>query len=204
MTDKPVEIAERWKYLYNSPSEQNGHNLIFDELIEQLSAAEARVKELELCCYPHKCCDEHEEIGHCNSIRAASGGSSRSYLAYGIDEEQNVVADGFGCLKSRERGGEFEGVVAFQTSQSGVRQVEAHATLDSNNGSRRHNGVVQGMAVRRLTPEECEALQGFPRGYTKISAKTADGPRYKSLGNSMAVPCMRWIGERIQMVEDMP
>jgi DNA (cytosine-5)-methyltransferase 1 len=59
------------------------------------------------------------------------------------------------------------------------------------------------MAVRRLTPRECERLQGFPDDYTKISDKTADGPRYKALGNSMAVPCMKWIGERIQMVEDL-
>jgi DNA (cytosine-5)-methyltransferase 1 len=60
------------------------------------------------------------------------------------------------------------------------------------------------MAVRRLTPEECEALQGFPRGYTDIRPNgkpTADGPRYKALGNSMAVPVMRWIGERIAMVQ---
>ncbi len=57
------------------------------------------------------------------------------------------------------------------------------------------------MAVRRLTPVECERLMGFPDDYTKISAKTADGPRYKALGNSMAVPVMRWIGERIAMVE---
>ena len=61
----------------------------------------------------------------------------------------------------------------------------------------------QGMQVRRLTPEECEALQGFPRGYTKISDKTADGPRYRALGNSMAVPVMSWIGRRIQMVEEI-
>ena len=87
--------------------------------------------------------------------------------------------------------------VGFQSSQSGVRQVEAHATLDSNNGSRRHNGVVQNMAVRRLVPEECEALQGFPRGYTNIPG-AADGPRYRSLGNSMAVPVMAWIGQRIK------
>lgn len=52
-------------------------------------------------------------------------------------------------------------------------------------------------AVRRLTPRECERLQGFPDEYTRISDKTADGPRYKALGNSMAVPVMRWIGERI-------
>ena len=58
------------------------------------------------------------------------------------------------------------------------------------------------MAVRRLTPHECERLQGFPDDYTKITAKTADGPRYKALGNSMAVP-VRWIGERIAMVESI-
>ena len=62
------------------------------------------------------------------------------------------------------------------------------------------------MVVRRLTPVECERLQGFPDNYTDIKPKgkdTPDGPRYKALGNSMAVPCMSWLGKRIQMVEDM-
>jgi DNA (cytosine-5)-methyltransferase 1 len=59
------------------------------------------------------------------------------------------------------------------------------------------------MAVRRLTPTECERLQGFPDGYTQIpwrnkSAEDCpDGPRYKALGNSWAVPVVAWIGERI-------
>lgn len=60
------------------------------------------------------------------------------------------------------------------------------------------------MQVRRLTPLECERLQGFPDGYTDIEFKgkpAPDGARYKALGNSMAVPCMRWIGKRIQMME---
>jgi DNA (cytosine-5)-methyltransferase 1 len=60
------------------------------------------------------------------------------------------------------------------------------------------------MAVRRLTPVECERLMGLPDNYTLIPYRgkpAADGPRYKALGNSMAVPVMRWIGERIQMVE---
>jgi DNA (cytosine-5)-methyltransferase 1 len=60
------------------------------------------------------------------------------------------------------------------------------------------------MQVRRLTPVECERLQGFPDNYTDIKAKgkpTPDGPRYKALGNSMAVPVMAWIGKRIQEVE---
>jgi DNA (cytosine-5)-methyltransferase 1 len=65
-------------------------------------------------------------------------------------------------------------------------------------------GIVQGMAVRRLTPVECERLQGFPDSYTDIKSKnkpTPDGPRYKALGNSMAVPVMAWIGQRIEQVE---
>jgi len=70
----------------------------------------------------------------------------------------------------------------------------------------RTDGVMQSnMAVRRLTPVECERLQGFPDHYTDIKPKgkdTPDGPRYKALGNSMAVPVMKWIGKRIQMVED--
>ena len=63
------------------------------------------------------------------------------------------------------------------------------------------------MQVRRLTPTECERLQGFPDGWTAIPWKKKpadqcpDGPRYKALGNSMAVNCMEWLGERIQAVE---
>jgi DNA (cytosine-5)-methyltransferase 1 len=58
---------------------------------------------------------------------------------------------------------------------------------------------MEGWAVRRLTPTECERLQGFSDGYTAIP-KAADGPRYKALGNSMAVNAMRWIGQRIASV----
>jgi len=70
--------------------------------------------------------------------------------------------------------------------------------------SRSSADVVQfGMQVRRLTPVECERLQGFPDDHTLIAwrgkdaAECPDGPRYKAIGNSMAVPVMRWIGERI-------
>jgi DNA (cytosine-5)-methyltransferase 1 len=65
--------------------------------------------------------------------------------------------------------------------------------------------ILHKMAVRRLTPTECERLQGFPDGYTDIRPNgkdTPDGPRYKALGNSMAVPCMRWLGKRIQGVSN--
>ena len=64
-------------------------------------------------------------------------------------------------------------------------------------------------AVRRLTPTECERLQGFPDNYTQIPYRNKpaescpDGPRYKVMGNSMAVPVMRWIGDWINMVENL-
>lgn len=64
--------------------------------------------------------------------------------------------------------------------------------------------VTTASAVRRLTPRECERLQGFPDDYTLVPHRgkpAADGPRYKALGNSMAVPCMAWIGRRIEQVE---
>jgi DNA (cytosine-5)-methyltransferase 1 len=66
--------------------------------------------------------------------------------------------------------------------------------------------TMETMAVRRLTCVECERLQGFPDHYTDIKNKnkpTPDGPRYKALGNSMAVPVMRWIGERIKQYEEL-
>jgi site-specific DNA-cytosine methylase len=67
-----------------------------------------------------------------------------------------------------------------------------------------------GMAVRRLTPKECERLQGFPDNHTLIpwrgkpAEQCPDGPRYKALGNSMAVPCMAWIGSRIAAQDSEP
>lgn len=68
-------------------------------------------------------------------------------------------------------------------------------------------GVATPYAVRRLTPVECERLQGFPDRYTaipwkgKLSSECPDGPRYKAIGNSMAVPVMAWIGRRIAAVQ---
>ena len=73
-------------------------------------------------------------------------------------------------------------------------------------GANDRHAVGTHSAVRRLTPRECERLQGFPDDYTLVPHRNkpmADGPRYKALGNSMAVPVMRWIGERIQMVQKL-
>ena len=80
-------------------------------------------------------------------------------------------------------------------------------TLDAASGlnptcAQGGTAVMQAMAVRRLTPVECERLQGFPDNYTNIKDKCPDGPRYKALGNSWAVPVVRWIGERIDRALD--
>ena len=72
-------------------------------------------------------------------------------------------------------------------------------TIRSDKSDGDHVGMVmQAMQVRRLTPVECERLQGFPDNYTDIKDQCPDGPRYKALGNSWAVPVVRWIGARIQ------
>jgi len=71
-------------------------------------------------------------------------------------------------------------------------------------GERDTHGVVHDLGVRRLTPRECERLQGFPDDWTLVphrGKQAADGPRYKAIGNSMAVPVMRWIGKRIQELD---
>ena len=100
-------------------------------------------------------------------------------------------------------------IVAMRESGLGYWMEDTIAgTLDANMGMSGHANrpavmtIPQAMAVRRLTPVECERLQGFPDGYTNIpwrkKDESPDGPRYKALGNSWAVPVVRWIGKRIQ------
>lgn len=92
--------------------------------------------------------------------------------------------------------------------KSALIQHDMSATLSTHNTRTLITGdnEERGLTVRRLTPRECERLQGFPDDYTDIPYRNKehapDGARYKALGNSMAVPVMRWIGERIQMVEE--
>ena len=92
-------------------------------------------------------------------------------------------------LRGREGGSQFEG-------------PHDTANIRAASGGSSRSYVAQS-GVRRLTPRECERLQGFPDDFTLVPCRgkpAADGPRYKAIGNSMAVPCMRWIGERIDMV----
>jgi DNA (cytosine-5)-methyltransferase 1 len=112
-----------------------------------------------------------------------------------------------GSSKQHPNGGGQVGV-AYSTklhnttsNQAGKVYEEYTVGLDANSPP---PALLSAMQVRRLTPRECERLQGFPDDYTAITVRgkpAADGPRYKALGNSWAVPNVRWIGRRIEMVD---
>lgn len=91
-------------------------------------------------------------------------------------------------------------VVAFETGQGWWNEGQEAGTLRAegeNRPSRPSNVVRSGMAVRRLTPKECERLQGFPDDFTNMPG-ASDSGRYKAMGNSVAVPVVHWIAERIR------
>jgi DNA (cytosine-5)-methyltransferase 1 len=95
--------------------------------------------------------------------------------------------------------------VMYQNNQTDARLKEERTTSQTvisrwGTGGGNTPLVRHTTRVRRLTPVECERLQGFPDGWTDVRPDTPDGPRYKAIGNSMAVPVMRWIGQRIQAV----
>lgn len=143
-----------------------------------------------------------EETAGTVTTRAGSGGGG----GLGTDEAcsgylqpiGNVQDGSVATLSSRE----YKGL-------SCGRDGMTSAAVIAFGAGGRHDGVMQASAVRRLTPVECERLQGFPDNYTQIPWRNKppencpDGPRYKAMGNSMAVPVMRWIGERIKMVEEI-
>jgi DNA (cytosine-5)-methyltransferase 1 len=96
-------------------------------------------------------------------------------------------------LRGRKEGSQFEG-------------PHHTANIRASSGGSSKSYIAESWAVRRLTPTECERLQGFPDDFTNVPYRgkpAADGPRYKALGNSMAVNCMRWIGQRIAAVEEL-
>ena len=123
--------------------------------------------------------------------------------------------DGVGTMTHRDgKDGVQTGLLCFteRTRHTG-RNLEylpdqAYALCNPGSGGRTHSRqLFDGMAVRRLTPRECERLQGFPDDYTRIpwrnkpAEQCPDGPRYRALGNSFAVPVVRWIGERMAMCD---
>lgn len=118
-------------------------------------------------------------------------------LIYPVDESEEMKP-----VTLQIRGGKPGG------GKGALPQRDMSATLSTHNTQTLITGdhEERDLTVRRLTPRECERLQGFPDDYTDIPYRNKehapDGPRYKALDNSMAVPVMRWIGERIHMVEE--
>ncbi len=117
------------------------------------------------------------------ALAATSGMKQTNYLAFNA-----VGVTIHGTDKTQK--------IASYTETAGSLRTKPPGSQENSSTT----AVMQNMAVRRLTPRECERLQGFPDDFTLIPYRgklAADGPRYKAIGNSMAVPCMRWIGKRL-------
>lgn len=127
----------------------------------------------------------------CHTLRRGGNGGSNDFVTYAFAQNQRreVRLDGtdgqtVGAIPATRSGKQLQGVLCMSTGQANAEILE----------------------VRRLTPVECERLQGFPDGWTDVpdfdGKPMSDAQRYKQLGNSMAVPVMRWIGKRILMVDE--
>jgi len=125
--------------------------------------------------------DELRELTAAGALAAEPGMKQQSYVITGTDKTNRV---------------------AFETEVCGSLRTKPPCHQENSSTT----VAAQNHMVRRLTPTECERLQGFPDGYTDIvyrGKRACDGPRYKALGNSMAVNVMRWLGLRIHDVETM-
>lgn len=138
-----------------------------------------------------------------------TGDITHTLKAEGFDASEDGTGRGqpiVACVHSDAVGRTGEAITPSPDAQGRIRLrnpgigVISDGTSYNLMATGQPHAVSTGMAVRRLTPRECERLQGFPDFYTDVPVRgkpAADGPRYKALGNSMAVPCMRWIGQRI-------
>ena len=150
--------------------------------------------------------EAREEVAKCLTSRVGSAYDAQTEQFVTEQQKVNAITASYGM------GGvdlETKPVVyGWNNEFNGAKELMPTIQRGGQGGSQ--DGVMQhDMKVRRLTPVECERLQGFPDNYTRIPWRNKnaedcpDSPRYKAMGNSMAVPVMHWIGERIQMVEDM-
>jgi DNA (cytosine-5)-methyltransferase 1 len=129
------------------------------------------------------------------ALSAESGSHQTNYIAFLQNQTQSQIAERPVACSTKLHNTTSNG--------SGKLYLEYTAGLDANSPP---PALLCPRAVRRLTPRECERLQGFPDDYTLVAYRNkpaADGPRYRALGNSMAVPVMRWIGERIALVNNL-
>jgi len=146
--------------------------------------------------------------GHDASEDGTGRGTPLVPVAFAQNQRDEVREMSVAGALAAEPGAKQQTYVAFHPTQDPISSVDGttHAMGAGSERGKATVAVATHMQVRRLTPRECERLQGFPDDWTLIpwrgkpAAECPDGPRYKALGNSMAVPCMRWIGERIAKV----
>lgn len=144
------------------------------------------------------------------TLKAGDSGTNRAptihtHIVHGTQDP--CVSEHTAFALGRNNGGENAIATFQQSSMKGKGTIGYDESGIAKPVKTQMDGqmIHAAMSVRRLLPEECEKLQGFPRGYTMIpwrkkpASECPDGPRYKALGNSWAVPNVRWIGERIQM-----
>lgn len=136
--------------------------------------------------------------GQENAVFAIQAGALRTNPLSGPDGV-GVQPDHAYTLEARA---EVQAVAIHENQRAELTLNDTAGTVKCAGGKpgQGYPAAMIGSAVRRLTPTECERLQGFPDGYTLVpyrNKEAADGPRYKALGNSMAVPVMRFIGQRI-------
>lgn len=137
------------------------------------------------------------------ALRGRDGGGTAE-LGDDVAGDITHTLTGEGFDASEDSTGRGTPIIAFTTEQTPKASYDAALTLtkQSPTGGGQIQSVMQDMAVRRLMPVECESLQGFPRNWTLVpvgKGMAADGPRYKQLGNSWAVPCVSWIGRRLDL-----
>jgi hypothetical protein len=112
-----------------------------------------------------------------------------------------VAEDRVDCLRAFEKSPFAVGVSANQRGEARERAV--HGSLAASKSGKQFDGIRTGMQVRRLTPTECERLQGLPDGFTLVPYRAkpaADGPRYKAIGNGWCRPVFEWVFGRLTTV----
>jgi hypothetical protein len=139
------------------------------------------------------------DAAHAFKVRGGCEGGGKGYL--GSDEVAFTLSTNQDQHIFSEATHEVAGTFKACAGSGGWSNSVDHAAAG-------YMALAPASTVRRLTPVECERLQGFPDNFTAIpwrkkgAEDCPDGPRYKALGNSMAVPVMRWIGERIRLIDD--
>lgn len=148
--------------------------------------------------------DPAESVARCLHTKPRNGYDLETYVLNG-HVSGTLCASGAGTSRPSGQGNELSMIVNHAITIRGNWQVNmspVFSTLTSQSYSAGQRGtpIILAIRPRRLTPLECERLQGFPDHYTALPG-ASDTARYKALGNSMAVPCMAWIGRRIARVD---